>query len=538
MSRSFATPTVVFVTRLLASVMLLCLVATRAQAQCSVPCTLVWSDEFSGTSLDLSKWEYQYGDGSAYGIPGWGNNEKQIYTDTHALVSGGVLTIEAVEVNAWDGSADLGDWESSRIRTRNQGDWAFGRFEARIQLPQNQGLTTGGQGTWPAFWLLPYNSPYGGRGWPFHGEIDIMEWLGHNPTNLFGTIHYPVAPGNPASTNDGGNTTLPSPLAWHTYAVEWEPGEIRWYLDGSATPFLTKNSWSSGAIPFDAPFDVPNFHIILNLAIGGNFPGDPNATSVFPQEFKIDWVRVYDMGDTQTPVIPPVTDPVLVDDFEHNDVPSQWSFFVDGAAGGGISNIASVPPSNGGGNAMDVGFGGNQGAFWGGFSHSQSMDLSGMETLSFWINPNGAANEDFNLEINIQDDDSGEGSWTQPLDEEYQYVCRISATGPCAIVGGGWQQVTIPISDFLFDNSFSGFIDGVLNTEAGGNGLAESLTLVVVDLPGGANQANFELDYFIFEGPDVPTVVAIPTMLHWMYAVLALVLAAMGWCARRYGASQ
>jgi beta-glucanase (GH16 family) len=266
-----------------------------ASAQCAdVPgCVLVWSDEFDGTEVDLSKWTFQLGDGTEVGLPpGWGNNELQSYQAENATVAGGFLTITAKEE-----SAGGRNYTSARMRSLGKGDWTFGRMEMRARMPI-------GQGIWPAFWMLPSDSIYGT--WAASGEIDIVEYIGSQPHRMFGTIHYGGSwPGNVFSST---NYFLPSGTFnddFHVFAVEWEFGEIRWYVDGML--FATRTNWFSSGGPFPAPFDV-DFHLLLNLAVGGNLPGPPNATTVFPQEYVIDYVRVY-----QVPSAVAVTSPTADD---------------------------------------------------------------------------------------------------------------------------------------------------------------------------------------------------------------------------------
>jgi cysteine-rich repeat protein len=250
--------------------------AHGAHAQCDMlpGCELVWADEFDGSSVNPARWEFQTGDGSQYGIPGWGNNELQWYQTDNATVANGMLTIRARQESA-GGRA----YTSARLRSRGRGDFLYGRFEMRARLPVGQGL-------WPAFWMLATDpSTYGV--WAASGEIDIMESIGGN--QVYGTIHYgDTAPGgvySGASTIVAGATS-----GFHVYAVEWEPTEIRWYVDGQL--YSTKTSWFSTGGPYPAPFDV-DFHLLLNLAVGGNFPGNPGGSTVFPQDYVIDYVRVY-----------------------------------------------------------------------------------------------------------------------------------------------------------------------------------------------------------------------------------------------------
>jgi beta-glucanase (GH16 family) len=251
--------------------------------------TLVWSDEFDGPDIDASKWSHEV---NAWG---GGNNELQYYTDrpANSFIENGHLVIQALKEN-YTGPEGKRNYTSARLRTLNKGDWTYGRFEARMKLPYGQGL-------WPAFWMLPTDWVYGG--WAASGEIDIMEIVGHQPNVLHGTIHY----GGewPNNVYSGASYTLPAgdfSDDFHVFAIEWEHGEIRWYVDG--IHYSTKNSWrtDSGA-PFPAPFDE-RFHILLNVAVGGNWPGNPDGTTIFPQRMEVDYVRVYSATNTPTSSTP------------------------------------------------------------------------------------------------------------------------------------------------------------------------------------------------------------------------------------------
>jgi beta-glucanase (GH16 family) len=242
-----------------------------ASAQCPA---LIWADEFTGTSLDLAKWSYQIGDGCSEGICGWGNNELQYYQSSNVTVSNGQLHITAKKERV-----QSKQYTSGRIRTINKGDWTYGRFEARIKLPYGQGL-------WPAFWMLPTDQVYGG--WPQSGEIDIMEFVAATPDHVLGTIHY--GDPYPNNKNQGANFYLNSgnfPDAFHDFAIEWEAGIIRWFVDDIL--FLTKTS--QDLAPYNWPFDQ-RFHFLINMAVGGNL-GGPVDNSIFPKTLDVEYVRVY-----------------------------------------------------------------------------------------------------------------------------------------------------------------------------------------------------------------------------------------------------
>jgi beta-glucanase (GH16 family) len=231
--------------------------------------TLDWSDEFDGTALDTSKWVVETGG------HGWGNKELQHYTGRkeNVRVAGGMLVIEARREQF-----EKSEFTSARIKTAGLYERTYGRFEARMKLPK-------GQGIWPAFWMLGGN--IGKAGWPRSGEIDIMEHIGKEPNQVYGTLH---GPGYSGEHGFGKSSTLASGSYsddFHLYAVEWERGEIRWYRDGilfhTARPEVVKGEWV-----FDHPF-----FILFNLAVGGYWPGNPDATTVLPQQMLVDYVRVY-----------------------------------------------------------------------------------------------------------------------------------------------------------------------------------------------------------------------------------------------------
>lgn len=252
--------------------------ATAASAQLE----LVWEDEFNGSALNSNDWETLIGTGTAYGLPaGWGNNELQFYTSRpeNVSVSGGFLTITARE-ESFAGR----NYTSARIRTQNRQDFLYGRMEARLRLPTGQGL-------WPAFWMMPTDSVYGI--WAASGEIDIMESV-NIADRVYGTVHFGGS--FPQNTSNGTSFVPGFDLSqsFNDYAVEWDPDQIRWYFNGQIYKTLAREQWFSSAATSDpnAPFDEP-FHFILNVAVGGNFPGNPNGTANFPQSMTLDYVRAY-----------------------------------------------------------------------------------------------------------------------------------------------------------------------------------------------------------------------------------------------------
>lgn len=261
---------------------------------------LVWEDEFDDIFVNPANWEFMIGDGSQYGIPGWGNNELQYYTNRPANIStqNGELLITGQREN-YQGH----QYTSARIRTAGRFSFLYGRVEARINLPVGEGL-------WPAFWMMPEDSVYGG--WPRSGEIDIME-ASTDAQHVSGAIHF----GTPHQyVSQGTNGSFGN--SYHVYTVEWEPEQVRWYVDGQHFFTANQNQWFTSSDPGDpnAPFDQP-FHILLNMAIGGNFVQDPNPGSPFPKTMKVDWVRVYQLEQGPFLGAPhPVPGQVEAEDFD------------------------------------------------------------------------------------------------------------------------------------------------------------------------------------------------------------------------------
>lgn len=242
---------------------------------------LIWSDEFNGKNGSLpdpSKWTYDVGG------TGWGNHELEYYTTRreNARIENGNLVITARQelYKAPDGTEF--DYTSARLKTQGLFSQAYGRFEARIKLPAGQGL-------WPAFWMLGDN--FGSAGWPKCGEIDIMENVGKEPGINHGSLH---GPSSTAATSDLTATiSLPAGQqlsdGFHVYAVEWEPDAIRFYLDANLYATFSAAQWPPGGTwVFDH-----RFFLILNVAVGGDWPGSPDDSTEFPQTMLVDYVRVY-----------------------------------------------------------------------------------------------------------------------------------------------------------------------------------------------------------------------------------------------------
>ena len=266
----------------------------------------VWSDEFDGTAIDPAKWDFDLGNGfynydAKQWMAGWGNEERQYYTRSpdNASVKGGMLHLRALKE-----SLHGCGYTSARLKSRQKSGAelfakTYGKFEFRAKLPT-------GQGVWPALWMLPQADKYGT--WASSGEIDILEARGQEPRKVHGTLHFGARwPANAEASTPYDLPDQGTIADFHVYGLEWEPGEIRWTVDGK--PSGTRNSWWSASKlagdrgvapageadlnPWPAPFDQP-FYLVMNLAVGGKFLGDPDKTTPFPAEMLVDYVRVSD----------------------------------------------------------------------------------------------------------------------------------------------------------------------------------------------------------------------------------------------------
>ena len=239
---------------------------------------LVWNDEFDGPALNLEKWSYEIGG------HGWGNNELQYYSDddSTAFIQDGKLVIRADLVPQGTGSSDnLRYFSSARLRTSGKGDWRYGRIEVKAKLAL-------GQGIWPAIWMLPTDWMYGG--WPESGEIDIMEHVGYDPGRVHGSIHT-GSYNHKINTQRGGSKLLDKISSkFYVYAIEWYEDRIDFLID-DAKYFSFQND---GKNDFNTwPFNQ-RFHLLINIAVGGDWPGSPDETTQFPTEMEVEYVRVYE----------------------------------------------------------------------------------------------------------------------------------------------------------------------------------------------------------------------------------------------------
>ncbi|MBR3307762.1 MAG: family 16 glycosylhydrolase [Lachnospiraceae bacterium] len=239
---------------------------------------LVWNDEFSGSALSPDDWNYEVHE------VGWVNHELQEYvaSEEYAYVKDGNLVIQPVKKEEGGNVS----YYSGRVNTQNHHDYKYGWFEARLKVPKGKGFL-------PAFWMMPQDEDYYGQ-WPKCGEIDIMEVLGDEVKRNYGTLHF----GEPHTQRQGTFDMANGNYAddFHTFAVEWEPGVIRWYVDGEK--YFETSDWFSALgdeeRPYPAPFNQP-FHVILNVAVGGDWPGDPAPDTAFDEnaQMVVDYVRIF-----------------------------------------------------------------------------------------------------------------------------------------------------------------------------------------------------------------------------------------------------
>lgn len=300
--------------------------------------TLTWEDNFEGTELDLDKWTIDTGNGfyepDGTWVPGWGNEELQSYQEDNVRVEDGRLILEGREETVSDETGTY-EYTSGKILSNGKFSQKYGKFEAKMKLPE-------GQGYWPAFWMMPEDDVYGG--WAASGEIDIMESAGGTPDRIGGAIHYGGAwPDNTHTAKDYYFPDGRDITDFNVYSLEWEPGEMRWYVNDEL--YQTLNSWSTtgtgnaAKYSYPAPFDQ-EFHLILNLAIGGWYGGDPDETTELPGQVEVEYVRAYELTgrEYREPVEP---------EYEADDLPDgakepiNGNYVYDPAFEEGFTNITN-----------------------------------------------------------------------------------------------------------------------------------------------------------------------------------------------------
>ena len=411
--------------------------------------TRVWSEEFDGPAIAPETWFFATGDGSEVGLPGgWGNNELQYYLPDNAMIVNGVL-----EITARRETAGGLDYTSARINTEDRFAFQYGRIEASIKMPSGQGL-------WPAFWMFSQDSDYLCDGepclWAAIGEIDIVEAVNLDGlpgpdgigggNEIFATIHY----GDEFPANSSSETRYTPSVDvtqdFHTYAVEWDAGEIRWYFDD--TLYATQNSWFSTADNGGpgAPFNQP-FYVLLNLAVGGRFPGSPDATTPFPATMEVDWVRVY---SGEAPPVDPADPGLTPDDVisaRDGSTPDLTPTF--DPFGSGSMIVENFAGDNSYANVVQV----SVGAGYGGGALAQ-LGLTGLA-------PGFATGYDeFLFKVKGL---TADNTILAKLEEPFpgtSVAVQVDLTAPPAGVtvtdlGDGWSQVVIPISTYGDVSTFS-----------------------------------------------------------------------------------
>ena len=239
---------------------------------------IVWQDEFDQDSLDLTKWSHETGG------HGWGNNELQYYTDSdsNSYVENGNLVLKAEVVPQGIGSSrGLRYYSSARLRTYGKGDWKYGRIEVKAKVAS-------GQGIWPAIWMLPTDWLFGG--WPSSGEIDIMEHVGYDLGVVHGSVHTEAYNHKINTQRSSARKIANVDTEFHVYSIIWDKDMISFFID-DVQYFLFENDQQGNYKTW--PFDQ-RFHLLINIAVGGDWPGNPNNSTNFPRTMLIDYVRVYE----------------------------------------------------------------------------------------------------------------------------------------------------------------------------------------------------------------------------------------------------
>jgi beta-glucanase (GH16 family) len=386
--------------------------------------SLVWSDEFNGPTIDLNNWNYQTGDGTDYGLPaGWGNNEKQIYTDIVDNSSimdedgSSILAINALE----DGS---GGYTSARLTTKGLFSVRFGRIDIRAKVAEGQGL-------WSAIWMLGDNID--SIGWPGCGEVDILEVLGHESSVGYNSLHYTNGEKKHGESRQEVELTGGSfSEGYHVFSLVWSPETIAFMLDGIESEPLPVGT--------DMKEFLRGFYLIVNVAVGGNWPGDPDGTTVFPQSMMVDYIRVFSKDGMEVPAAPPlnideetvgqVIEPNVGDHAIQSGFTYLGNLEVISYGGGGEPMVSASDTAIDGDKSLRLDFpGGN----WGGayFELQDPRDLSGYTHLRFSLNkPSYLVKAEIKLE--------SQSTFASVFLENYTGVP----------VSEGFEEYTIPLADF------------------------------------------------------------------------------------------
>ena len=389
--------------------------------------TLEWSDEFDGDSIDSNNWTYELGDGTDYGLKaGWGNEELQVYTDTQENSyiktddeENTVLAIVAREDSA-------GEYSSAKLTTNDLQNFLFGRIEARVKIPT-------GKGMWPAFWML--GESHETVGWPGSGEIDVFEVIGHEPNVIHSSAHWVNADLKKGTSTEFIDTGINLGADYHIYRLDWSPEELIFSVDDTEV----------NRVPIEA--DMKEFlrpsYLILNIAVGGNWPGSPDESTQFPQEMLVDWIRYYSMNGFDVPD-PPALDPdeetlgIVYDEFavhainESSDQFPNIGLKIYGA--GGEPTISPSDDAVYGGTSLSLNFTGEN---WGGAFFQfddEFLDFSAyaQSNLVFSLKK---PDDIYDFEIKLESAEA----------DGKLYIVNYTGTD----VGNGFAEYSIPLQDFV-----------------------------------------------------------------------------------------
>ena len=386
--------------------------------------SLVWADEFNGDVISPDNWNFEYGDGTDYGLPpGWGNNELQLYTD--ASDNAGIVKlgdISALQITALTDGA--GGYTSSKLTSQNKVSVRYGRVDAKAKMPQ-------GQGIWPAIWMLGDNISE--ISWPGCGEIDIVEVLGQDPNTVYSTVHYTDADNSLSSDQGLINSTVDYSADFHIYSVEWTPEVIRFLLDDDVVHEV--------ALADDMKEFQRSFYLIMNVAVGGYWPGEPDATTSFPQSMQVDYVRVYAQDGFEAPEAPAldiaeetigqILQPSIADHAiqEGFDILGNLEVLVWGGGGEPIVGLSDQAVE--GDSSLLFTY---QGENWGGgyIKMEDPVDLSSYTNFKFSLQTPA---ELVDAEIKLE----------SPTTNAAVYLANYTGTD----VGNGFLEYSIPLADFV-----------------------------------------------------------------------------------------
>jgi len=387
--------------------------------------SLVWSEEFNSPAIDMAKWQYETGDGTNYGLPaGWGNNEMQIYTDisdNSGIENDG--DISALYIKALsDGN---GGFTSAKLTTKDLVSMRFGRVDVKAKMPE-------GQGIWAAVWMLGDNIDQ--IDWPGCGEIDIVEILGNEPEKMYSTLHYTDDKNTHGEIQE--SYELPTASfndAYHIFSIDWTPENLTFTVDGIEIQQVP--------IADDMKEFLRSFYLVLNVAVGGNWPGSPDNTTIFPQTMLVDYIRVFEKEGFTAPEAPALD--MDEETIGQNIEPSlaqhaiKDGFDILGTAtvivygGGGEPLVASSDIAIDGDSSLVFNYPG--GSWGGGYIELESpVDLSSFNFIKFSVNkPTSITNAEIKLE--------------SPSTNAFVFLSDYTGTD----VGQGFLEYSIPLSDFI-----------------------------------------------------------------------------------------